>query len=164
MKKSALIIICIYLSACNGDGNDSELQGNWITKSCEQATERLGSHEGKYCKGIYAFTSANTLTSSIQFYSGAACDVATDKLEPSSSGKPITYSDLGVVTLQEGIGGSQLNLILPVQDAPVTIEGFYTLTSGELCFSDNMNFNVYSFSSSSSETDSIDFEKCLVKM
>ncbi|MFK5893910.1 MAG: hypothetical protein QM504_11880 [Pseudomonadota bacterium] len=163
MKKIFTLAFIMLLASCDNNNTDA-LQGIWETKLCEVAPSSLGPHEGKYGKGIYEFTENNTIKSTIQFYSGASCDEKTETLETSGNDQLLIFIDSGATTLEEGISGHGFSITYPVPDQPSSFDGFYTLINGELCFSDIINFNVYSVRSSGAETVSIDFEKCLIQI
>ncbi len=56
-----------------------------------------------------------------------------------------------------------MEITIPTEE-PKAVEGFYTENNGSLCFSDNLNFNAFSWSSSQAEYTTIDFEKCLTRL
>ena len=164
MKKIGILLILLtHLTACDNNSDKASILGVWHTEACEQAPDTLGSNSGSWGKGRYEFTDNNIINVSIQFYTGASCSITSELIEAVNINSPLTFIDFGQVTLEEGIEGNQFYLTLPIPDAPSTIEGFYTLNNSKLCFSDNINFNPYSVSSSEIETTAIDFEKCLVK-
>lgn len=160
-KNTLFLLLSAFVIGC--DSSDiNNISGSWITKSCEQAPADLGSHEGKYGKAIYSFTN-NEITSIIQFYSGQACTIEADQITIDNPDSSIAFYDLGLVTLQEGLSGHRFSLTFPVQDAPGTFEGFYTVNNDELCFSSTFYFNVYFIGVSGSNDDSIDFGNCLIQ-
>lgn len=150
------------LSACSS-GSDPSLIGTWFTNACEQATDQLGPHEGLWGKGKYTFTENSAITTSVQLYNDSNCSETGILIQPDNPGPTLTYISSETITLQEGIDGHEFDIIFPLDAGPSTTEGFYTINEGSLCFSDNINFNVYSVNTSSGSSTSIDFEKCLVK-
>ena len=166
------------LSGCGGDNDSSQsvLVGVWMTEACDQATDSNGALINIWGKGLYEFTTTETITvDQVTFssqgtirlgqlmYSDSNCVTATDTNVPAEIDPPVLYADGGQELLQEGIPGNKLIISLTAPNSIQRVSGFYTLDTGSLCFSEYFAFEPFSFDVSPMGPTGIDFENCLVK-
>jgi hypothetical protein len=159
-------IIGLLATGCNGnnDTNSSPLLGVWVTESCEQASDSNGMFVNFWLKGLYEFTEHGTLLKGYEEYTDSSCEIPHDTVEPHEDTIPITYTDQGQVVLQEGINGGELVIEMGEGTGLVSVDGFYTINSGSLCFSDAFTFEATEFGITQSGADAIDFDHCLTKL
>jgi hypothetical protein len=165
MKRRSIIFVIVALltTGCNSDNNtnSSPLLGIWITESCAQASDSNGMPVNVWVKALYEFTTFGTIRVGREVYTDSNCVTLSDTVDPAESQIPIRYADQGQVLLQEGITGG--NLLIEMNDGAqlLSVEAFYTINNGALCFSDAFTFEATVFGISQSGTDAIDFNNCL---
>jgi hypothetical protein len=159
-------IIGLLATGCNdnNDTNSSPLLGVWVTESCEQASDDNGMFVNLWLKGLYEFTKYGTIREGYEEYTDSGCEILNDTVEPYEDTVPITYTDQGQVVLQEGINGDALLIEMGEGTELVSVDGFYTINSGSLCFSDAFTFEATVFGITQSGEEAIDFEHCLTKL
>ncbi len=160
-----LIIISFLIVGCQGDrsNNISPLLGNWITNSCEQASDSGGSPINKWLVGLFEFTPQGTIRFGHKEYADSDCVTLNSSVAPANGDIPVMYNDKGPQTLQEGIEGDKLLIEMGSGDQFVSREAYYTINDGKLCFSDAFTFEALKFGISESGADAIDFSHCLVR-
>jgi hypothetical protein len=172
MKLYLYMIVAFLMIGCNSNENSGELSplnGYWVTDACESVDWNndmpayTDSNE-TWVKGIYEFRYGGQIRQFIQFYPDSSCTGDIELYEPTvEPGKSPTFVDLGEETLEEGIQGGRIAIDFPMMPDVLldSIEGFYTINSGSLCFSRNLHFSAMSWGITEWEETNIDFEKCL---
>jgi hypothetical protein len=166
LKSITTILLTLFIISCGND-NDSDtsplLGGIWATESCGQAEDSNGAPVDRWAIGLYKFTIGGTIQSGHRFYSDSDCTQLIETQSPSDLDVPVTYEDTGEQRLQEGIDGRGLTINFGQADDFITVDGFYTINEGSLCFSDAFTFEPTRFGVSEAGTDEIDFEHCLTR-
>lgn len=159
--KTAVAVIALVISGCEVEQqNDSPspLVGTWLTDACEQMADAEGTPVEQWARGLYSFYSSGTLVARFNQYGDSGCTTATqlvdDLSEPAAS--PTSYRDLGEETLENGIAGGGVVIWAETDSTTYEFQGYYTVNNGSLCFSNKLNFDPLSISSSDAEgTDTI---------
>jgi hypothetical protein len=157
------VTLCFLLIGCgSSDHNQSALAGRWVTTSCEQPSDISGTSAEVWIKSIYEFTSEGAVLNGYYRYSDSNCENLSSSTPPAAFPKYlVTYVDKSPQTLQEGIEGNALMLKVDMVDDSFSVDAFYTINAGVLCFSDAFDFGALSFGFSDMGTDAIDFTHCL---
>lgn len=169
MRNLIAALLMMSILGCRHDGSSQEsssLLGKWITDSCEQndITGLGGNTTTIWVKGIYEFLSNGQIIVSFRDYDDSSCSGEFTLVEPiAESGQFLAFNDLGKETLEDGVEGGRVEITIPTEES-ITVVGFYAQNNGSLCFSDNLNFDAFSWSSSGAEYTSIDYEKCLTEL
>ena len=163
-----IILLSIFLSGCHHDNSDNDksvLLGNWITEACEQSVNSDGGLINQWAQGIYLFQSNGDIEMSFRSFSDSSCSGEYEPIQRTVvTNFSLTFIDNGKVTLEEGIEGGSISVTFDFEEQNMVTEGFYTINSELLCFSDNLNFDPNGISTSEAEYSSIDFEKCMSKV
>jgi hypothetical protein len=166
------MIVIFLMAGCNSNDNSAErspLNGYWITDVCEHVEWNsdmpayMPSNE-MWVKGIYEFKYGGQIRQFLQYYPDSSCTGDIELYEPTlEPNKYPTFADLGEETLEEGIQGGRILIDFPMIPNVLlgSVEGFYTINSGSLCFSQNLHFNAMSWGISEVGDTNIDFEQCL---
>ncbi len=158
-----LTLLFFGVAGCQGEHKNQELSplaGKWITDACDQFEPAA-----KWGKGIFDFNSFGQIIMGFRSFDDSSCSGEFVSVEQPQVSVEIqlTFNDIGEEILDEGIEGGRVEITIPAPE-PIIIQGFYTINGSSLCFSDNLNFGVLSWSTSEAEFTSIDFEKCLSKL
>ncbi len=161
--RKILALLIFGIAGCQSEHTNKELSslsGKWITDACEQLEPN-----DEWGKGIFDFNSLGEIIMSFRSFADSSCSGEFVLIEqPQELDEPqLTFNDIGVEILEEGIEGGRIEITIPAS-VPVIVQGFYTINGSSVCFSDNLNFDVLSWSSSEAEYTTIDFEKCLSKL
>ncbi|MEJ2609380.1 MAG: hypothetical protein P8179_04640 [Candidatus Thiodiazotropha sp.] len=160
-----LSLLFFVISGCNQD-DDSEkspLLGVWVTDACEQAFDESDEPVNTWMKGLYTFTNYGTIQKRFKTYSDSNCTTLSTPSSLEEAEIPITYFDQGKKLLKEGINGGGLLIEMGAGEEFLSIDAFYTIKNGTLCFSDAFTFEALQFGITETGTDDIDFENCLVR-
>ena len=179
MRGVLVILFLVATTGCGGGDNSissSTIVGTWITERCEQDTDRNGVLLNTWSKGLYEFTPQTTVIlervafedhGAINFgrvtYSDSNCEVITDIQARIALEQPVLYQDLGEVILQEGILGHEFIVVFTMPDSFRSVDGFYTLNNGSLCFSDVFLSVFHANLTFPTESTAIDFDNCLIE-
>lgn len=161
-----LSLTTLLIGGCensNNDSSNSPLLGVWVTESCEQASDNTGAPVNVWLKSLYEFTDQGSIRVGREEYTESNCSTASNLVEPSEGQVPIKYTDQGQVLLQEGINGGSLFIEMGEGAQLVSLDAFYSINNGSLCFSDAFTFEALTFGISQSGTDAIDFSNCLTR-
>ena len=161
-----VVLLSAVLSGCGGGDSDpftSPLLGVWITELCEQAIDNNGVPVDSWVRGLYEFTVQGTIRRGSEVYSDANCVTLVSTTAPSDLTVPFTYKDNGPELLQEGINGAALFVEFGSGDQVASVNGFYTINNGSLCFSEAFTFGVSTIGVSESGSLSINFNNCLAR-
>lgn len=171
MKMKIVVVLIALMTSLIGchhgekNGESPKLLGQWITDTCAQGNDDENSSIGQWARGVYAFHVSGMITISLRFFEDSSCSGSFTLIESESSlDSSLTYEDHGTVTLEEGIEGGEIAVNFRFEEKDIIVEGFYSINSASLCFSDNLNFEPYIVSTSEAEYTTIDFEKCLSKV
>lgn len=159
-----LVSVSLLVAGCVNDGGSDEtspVAGAWITESCEQVSDSGGSLVNVWMKGLYEFSSEGIIRIGHQGYADADCVTLGESVAPADT--PVTYVDKGPQMLQEGIEGAGLNVTVDIPDHFSSVDGYYLISGGRLCFSDRFVFEATTFGVSGLGGDAIDFSQCLVR-
>jgi hypothetical protein len=167
MNKLTITLCLNVLLVVGCDDNDSDsrspLLGTWITEACEQAYDSNGLPVNIWIKSIYEFTSLGAIRIGLEEHTDPSCQKSSNVLEPTENLTLISYIDQGEVLLQEGISGGSLYIDMSNATESLSIDSFYTINDGTLCFSGAFTFGALTFGITQTGTDAIDFENCLVR-
>ncbi len=162
-----LVLINLLFGCQHNESKDevSPLVGQWLTDACTQVSDLEGNPINQWAKGIYRFQSSGEIFISSRLFSDSSCSGLFEIIEPANSKLLLTYDDLGIVTLEEGIEGGKIRVNFnDDEEIIVIVDGFYHVDGMALCFSDNLNLEPNIVSTSEAEFATIDFEKCLSKL
>ncbi len=166
LRLFSIVVLGLSIVSCNhsnGSNDSTPLSGKWITEACEQPEiiNSMGDPVSFWGKGVYEFLDDGRIAYSVRIYNDSSCTGEYNEIQATAvDGDFFMYKDLGNEILQEGISGRRVEITLPIPTIR-SAEGFCTTIQGALCFSDNLNFNAFSWSTSDAEYTSIDFESCL---
>ncbi|MES9834125.1 MAG: hypothetical protein ABW139_17955 [Candidatus Thiodiazotropha sp. DIVDIV] len=175
MNKSSYITLVVAFFTITGCGNDdsrsndteqSPLLGVWLTESCEPVPQNETNVTTRWAKSYYEFTSFDTIRIKLELFSDSDCTLnypTHETEEPIENPIPITYLDTGELLLQEGVSGGGMTINFGVAEQQVSVDAFYTINQGRLCFSDAFTFEVLKFGISEIGQAEIDFENCLTR-
>lgn len=164
MKGTGIIGLCVFLLiGCESSNTNSSLPGVWQTESCQQATDSNGQPVNIWAKGIYDFTSQGTIRIGHKSYTDSNCSLLSTSQEPTEFPVTVTFQDKGQLILQEGINGSSLYIEMHTPGQMQSFDGFYTINSGSLCFSEAFRFEVFTFAVVPFDVVDINFNNCLTR-
>ena len=168
MQQQTLLLFTLLTLSITGCDNDSDsdnrqspLSGTWTTVSCEQASDNEQTPVNIWYKGLYEFTLYGTIRLGSRQYSDSNCSIITDTTLPDEMEIPITYQNQGPRLLEEGIDGGGLLIEMGAGEQITSVEAFYTINDGTLCFSDAFTFEALMFGISEAGSTAIDFDHCL---
>lgn len=171
MKKFLVVLISVITIGCQHDNSNeatSPLMGAWLTNACElneipESSALKDSPLPFWGKGLYVFHVDGHISHDILAFEDSSCSGESRLLKTQVENEDLLlFSDLGQEILEEGVEGGRIMITINL-DEPGTIEGFYTINSGSLCFSDRLNFHAFFWLGREIESKAIDFENCLSK-
>jgi hypothetical protein len=165
MKQKSIIALLFTLStiSCSNDDERSPLLGTWITEACAQASDIDGTPIERWVRGLYKFNFYGDIEIGHNSYSDSDCTHLIDNNSPSDLDTPLIFVDNGDRTLLEGISGRALSISFGEGEELILNDGFYTINSGSLCFSEVFIFEPVTFDVSKTGDKQIDFERCLTR-
>lgn len=162
-----ILSVVMTITSCQHDESGSKgsiLIGIWITETCARAVDGNNNPIDMWAQGIYEFTSLGTIISSMKQYSNSSCSGHAEVVVQESEVGGFTFEELGTEVLEEGIDGWRLRVTAPPNTGEsFNVEGFYTLSGENLCFSYNISFTPLNHGISEAGLAAIDFENCLAR-
>ncbi len=163
MKHVLLLGLVFFAVSCTEVTSDSVLMGSWQTEACEQTYDQQGQPLAVWTRGRYQFSDLGTVRFQAQRYLDSNCTTPDPAASGVSSGIIASYRELGEAELQEGLSGYRIEIIPADPILFRKTEAFYTLDTGNLCFSSVFSFAPTGLSLKSPYRADIDFLNCLVR-
>lgn len=164
---NTVLLAVTLLGACNHNESgapSSPLIGEWITTACEQAVDGSDNPIDLWMRGIFMFEEGGVIVYSYEEHEDSSCTGTATIVTPDVIGETGTFEELRSVLLEEGINGTVIRFTSPVDpdtgDA-FSVDAFYTINSGTLCFSRGARFVPSGYQISMAGASAIDFENCL---
>ncbi len=173
-KNLSFSLLLFLMYGCDKSQNESMLTGTWITERCEAtcisespatSCSFTSGSETIWAKGIYEFTADGDFLTSEKFYSDSDCITNTITNTSPTYTSVMRYEENQTIILSSGASARALTVDIILANEILSVDTFYTISNGLLCFTDSLILNARSITFDPTDTlaDNINFENCLQK-